>query len=100
MKEFKISVKVLREGQPRAYADSEYEYEIETENCGEYMVMGFCTKVLRPCNQTRSEWNTGDASSYFHGYYEFSKIGENRYRYYKKEPYELPIKNIYLSEKR
>lgn len=86
-REFKIAVKVIRVGQPRQYADSEYEYEIEVENCSEYMVKLFCTSCLRPCKQTRAEWNISDADSYFQGYYEFSKIGENRYWYYKKEPY-------------
>lgn len=87
MRDLTLSVKVLRQGQPRPYADSEYEYEIETENCNEHMVKMFCTKALRPCNQTRAEWDTDSAGSYFHGYYEFSKVGENKYRYYKKEPY-------------
>ena len=86
MQEFEIKVKAIREGQPKSYADSEYEYEIEA-NCGEYMVKAFCTKVLRPCNQTRAEWDAHNADSYFHGYYEFLKIGENKYRYYKKEPF-------------
>lgn len=87
MEEMKISIKTIREGQPRAYADSEYEYEIEVENCSEFMVRQFCTKVLRPCSQTKVEWNVNDVDSYFRGYYELSKIGENKYRYYKREPY-------------
>lgn len=87
IREFKLSVKVIREGQPRPYADLEYEYEIEAEGCYEYTVKEFCTRFLRPCKQTRAEWDTKNADSYFHGYYEFSKIGENKYRYYKKEPY-------------
>ena len=87
IREFKLSVKVIREGQPRPYADSEYEYEIEAENYNEYAVKDFCTRHLRPCEQTRDKWDTKDADSYFHGYYEFSKIGENKYRYYKKEPF-------------
>lgn len=87
MREYKLSVKVIREGQPRPYADSEYEYEIEAEGCNEYTVKDFCTRYLRPCKQTYAEWNQKDANSYFHGYYEFSKIGENKYRYYKKKPY-------------
>ena len=86
-REFKLSVKVIREGQPRPYADSEYEYEIEAENCSEYYVKEFCTGFLRYCKQTRAEWHLDDANSYFHGYYEFSKIGENKYRYYVKEPF-------------
>jgi len=85
--EFKLSVKVIRKGQPRPYADSEYEYEIEAENCSEYYVKEFCTGFLRYCKQTRAEWKRDDANSYFHGYYEFSKIGENKYRYYVKEPF-------------
>jgi hypothetical protein len=88
MREFKILTKVIREGQPRAYADSEYEYEIETDGlCSEHTIKQFCTKVLRPCNQTMEEWNPDNAGSYFGGYYEFSKIGENKYRYYVNKPY-------------
>ena len=86
-REFKLSVKVIREGQPRPYADSEYEYEIEAENYNEYSVKGFCTRFLQPCTQTRAQWNRDNADSYFHGYYEFSKITENRYRYYVKRPF-------------
>ena len=86
-REFKLSVKVIREGQPRPYADSEYEYEIEAENYNEYAVKDFCTRYLRPCEQTRDKWDTKDANSYFHGYYELSKIGENKYRYYFKESF-------------
>ena len=86
-REYRLSVKVIREGQPRRYADSEYEYEIEAENCNEYAVKDFCTRFLRYCKQTRAEWKRDDANSYFHGYYEFSKIGENKYRYYVKEPF-------------
>ncbi len=86
-REYRLSVKVIREGQPRPYADSEYEYEIEAENCSEYAVKEFCTGFLRYCKQTRAEWKRDDANSYFHGYYEFSKIGENKYRYYVKEPF-------------
>lgn len=87
MSEFSIHVKTLKCGQPRPYADSEYEYEITAENCGEGIVKSFCTKVLRPCNQTREQWDKNSANSYFHGYCEFSKKGENKYRYYKKEPF-------------
>ena len=87
MREMKLCVKVLREGQPRPYADSEYEYEVEVESCSEFTVKKFCTQVLRPCTQTIAEWDRNSADSYFRGYYEFSKIGESKYRYYKKEPY-------------
>jgi len=82
-----LKIKTLRYGQPRSYADSEYEYEIEADGMSEFDVKQYCTKVLKPCNQTREQWHTNDADSYFHGYYEFSKISENKYRYYKKEPF-------------
>ncbi len=42
-REYRLLVKVIREGQPRPYADSEYEYEIEAEGCNEYTVKEFCT---------------------------------------------------------
>jgi len=86
-REFKIIVKVIREGQPRPYADSEYEYEIEAENYGEYGVKDFCIRFLCPCKQTKKDWDIRDANSYFHGYYEFSKISENKYRYFCRRPY-------------
>lgn len=87
MNEYSITVNIIKSGQPRPYADSEYEYEITAENCSEYMIKDFCTRYLCPCNQTRKQWNTDDANSYFHGYYEFSKIADNKYRYYVMQPF-------------
>ena len=87
MDEFGIIVKTIQSGQPRPYADAIYKYEIEAKNCSEWMVKAFCTKVLRPCNQTIDNWDIGSADSYFHGYYTFSKIDDNKYRYCKVEPY-------------
>lgn len=86
MKEFKFMVKTIRSGQSKPYADSEYEFEIESD-CHEFIVEQFCTKVLKSCNQTRSEWDVKNASSYFAGYYKFEKIGVNKYRYYVLEPF-------------
>ena len=87
MRQFNISVEVVREGQPRPYADSEYEYKIKAENCGEFTVKQFCTKVLKQCTQTREEWDTHNADSYFRGYYTFTKTGENEYKYYVNQPF-------------
>ena len=87
MRQFNISVEVIREGQPRPYADSEYEYKIKVENYNEFMVKQFCTKVLKPCVQTREEWDVKDADSYFRGCYTFSKVGENEYKYYVNQPF-------------
>jgi hypothetical protein len=87
MNEQTIKIKTIRYGQPRAYADSEYEYEITVENCSEYFIKEFCTKVLNPCKQTHEQWDTKSADSYFHGYYSFTKIEANKYIYYKNSPF-------------
>jgi len=87
MKECKILVKTIQYGQPRPYADSYYEYEIESEGFYEQDILDFCTKVLKPCSQKRSEWNTESEGSYFAGYYEFNKISDNKYRYFVVNPY-------------
>jgi len=81
-----IKIKVIREGQERPYADSKYEYEIETEDMNDFDVQKFCTKVLKPCSQARSEWNQGFSDSFFKGYYTFEKLGKNKYRYFVLKP--------------
>lgn len=87
---YKIEVETIKSGQPRPYADSEYEYIVQTEGMSDWMVERFCTCVLRPCNKTYSQWSskTGDASTYFIGYYNFEKISEKTYKYYVREPYD------------
>lgn len=82
-----LTVKTIRCGQPRPYADSEYEYEIIVENISEHEVLQYCIKVLNPCKQTREQWDVKNADSYFHGYYSFTKLGDNKYRYYKHAPF-------------
>lgn len=84
-----FKVTVIKNGQPRPYADSEYEYEIEAENCSEYTVKSFCQTFLRPKKQTYNEWAKGKDSAgvYFGGYYTFQKVAENKYLYYVKEPF-------------
>ncbi|MBQ8399072.1 MAG: hypothetical protein IJX08_03800 [Clostridia bacterium] len=84
--EYVFSVDVIREGQPRKYADSEYEYEIMSE-LRENIVKKFCTNILHPNRQEYKDWDRNNAASYFHGYYTFQKIDEGRYRYYVKEPF-------------
>ncbi len=85
-KEYKFNVRQIKSGQPKPYAASEYEYEVESD-CHEFTVKQFCTKVLQPCNQTKDKWIYEDADSYFHGYYKFEKIAENKYRYYVYRPF-------------
>lgn len=85
-REYTFKVKTIRSGQPRRYADSEFEYEI-TSDCGLFAVKQFCINILRPKRQEYKDWNKNDASSYFAGYYTFEKTGDNTYRYYVKEPF-------------
>lgn len=88
MKEIRylFDVKVIREGQPRPYADSEYEYEIISEQ-SEFMVKRFCTYCLKECHQAYSQWDKSNADSYFRGYYVFDKTDENTYKYRVKQPF-------------
>nr|DAI19564.1 MAG TPA: hypothetical protein [Caudoviricetes sp.] len=85
-KDYKYNVEIIKAGQPRPYADSEYQYVI-TSDCGEYNVKAFCTKVLRPKNQAYKDWDRDSAASYFAGYYTFEKTGENTYKYRVIEPF-------------
>ena len=84
--EYKFNIDFIREGQPRRYADSEYEYVV-TSDCGEFSTKAFCTNVLKPNKQAYKDWNRDSADSYFAGYYMFEKTGENTYRYYVREPF-------------
>ena len=87
--EYNFKVTTLRAGQPRPYADSEYEYEIET-NCGEFAVKIFCTRIIHGAKYDYSEWEKSkekDYAVYFTGYYKLTKTGENTWKYYVFEPY-------------
>lgn len=93
--EYIFTVEIIRAGQPKAYADSKYEYIVEvslpcfTARAEEWMVKRFCTKILNPCFQTHEEWckNRGDDGAYFAGYYTLEKVGENTYKYYVCRPF-------------
>lgn len=94
-REYRFTVETIRAGQPRAYADSEYEYIVEvslpcfTAREEEWTVKQFCTTILNPCFQTHEEWykNRRDAGKYFAGYHTLEKVGENTYRYYVCRPF-------------
>lgn len=89
-KKITIEIEVIRNGQPRPYADSYYEYILTVDGMSEFEVKAYCTKILRPCRQTFEEWNkdkNNSASVYFGGYYRFEKIGDNKYKYFKLEPF-------------
>lgn len=76
--EYKFTVETIRKGQPKAYADSEYEYIITTSitrGNAEFATKQFCTSILQPCRQTYEEWveGKGNACVYFTGYYRFEQ---------------------------
>ena len=77
VKEYVFKVTTLQYGQPRPYADSIYEFEIESDQ-PETIVKNFCTKVLYPYNDSK-EWY-GDKMT-------FTKIDDNKYRYKVVSPY-------------
>lgn len=84
-----IEIETLQSGQPRPYADSKYEYILTVDGMTEFEVKAYCTNVLRPCCQTYHEWYEGknNAAVYFGGYYSFEKIEDNKYKYFKLEPF-------------
>lgn len=63
---YEFDVEIIREGQPRRYADNEYEYIIKSDKAS-YIVEQFCKHILKQP---------------FNGDYEFDLIDENTYRYY------------------
>lgn len=67
MRDYNFKVKIIKEGQPRPYADSEYEYIITSE-LPERLVKLFCIHVLREPDSVSE--------------YEFKKVDENTYNYY------------------
>ena len=82
MREIKISVKIVQEGQARKYGDSVYRFLIEVD--GEFSkdkVLRFCRNCLNGGGIAHEEWlsNTrktmdrADIDSYFNGYYKFSQ---------------------------
>lgn len=88
MKNFNLTVEVVREGQPRKYADLEYEYRIHTDCASEYCIKMIC-QAIRPCKHEFKEWldKKEDVNVYFSGYYTLKKVGDNTYIYYVKEPF-------------
>ena len=78
----------IRGGQPREYADSDYEYLI-TSDQPEKAVKRFCTGFLKPHKQAKENWKryTEDTPSYFRGYYEFEKRDTHTYWYHVHIPY-------------
>jgi len=84
-----ISWKVLRAGQVRPYADSVYEYEIES-NIHENQVKEFCFTFLKRVNSKNKGNNFSGNCSFPYGlsaYYQFTKVEEGKYLYTVCNPY-------------
>lgn len=85
MREIKITVKVVQEGQERRYGDSVYRFLIDVD--GEFSkdkVLRFCRNCLNGAGIAYEEWSKDNATSktqnketnfstYFNGYYKFSQ---------------------------
>lgn len=82
-----LEIETVKAGQPRPYADHEYEFILTVNGMNEIEVKQYCTRVLRPCKQTYGEWDKQNMDSYFAGYYRFIKVGENQYKYFVTIPY-------------
>lgn len=82
-----LEIETVKAGRPRPYADHEYEFILTVNGMNGFEVKQYCTRVLRPCKQTHSEWDKNNIASYFAGYYRFEKIGENQYKYFVTIPY-------------
>ena len=88
-RKFSVEIETIKSGQPRPYADSEYEYILTVDGMTEFEVELYCKFILRSCKSTYQKWceNKNDPSIYFGGYYKFEKLEGGKYRYYKLEPF-------------
>ena len=86
-----LGLKIKSAGQPKPYADSEYEWELTTkEDIDEAELLAFCQRLLRKNTQTYEEWRRGhnnSASIYFIGYYTLVKRTSDMWIYRVVEPY-------------
>ena len=83
MREIKISVKMVQDGQARKYGDSVYRFLVEVDGeFSEDKVLRFCRNCLNGGGVAYEEWNqdknglqykNDDISTYFNGYYKFSQ---------------------------
>lgn len=86
MRQIKITVTTVKEGQSRKYGDSEYGFRIEVDGIlSKDKVLRFCRNCLCGGGVDYEEWNkdmsglqdkNDDISTYFNGYYKFDKITE------------------------
>jgi len=87
-----FEVETLRSGQPRAYADSEYEYLVKGRISDEanphwtelqlYQVLAFCRSMLRQC-----EYESGTPGLTLDARYTLNQEPDGRWRYHVREPF-------------
>lgn len=85
-----LAIKTRAAGQSKPYGDSEYEWELTTEeDIDEAELLAFCQRLLRKNTQTYEEWRRGNtsASIYFRGYYTLVKKTPDTWIYRVVEPY-------------
>ncbi|MCK5015678.1 MAG: hypothetical protein KAS32_01285 [Candidatus Peribacteraceae bacterium] len=90
MEEIKtVSWKILQAGQLRSYADSIYEYEIES-TIHENRIKEFCFQFLKKVDP-KHKGNQFNGSCNFpfglSSFYSFTKIEDNKYHYKVCSPY-------------
>lgn len=83
MRQIKITVTTVKEGQSRKYGDSEYGFRIEIDGIlSKDKVLRFCRNCLCGGGVAYEEWEkdknglqdkNDDISTYFNGYYKFSQ---------------------------
>ena len=83
MRQIKITVTTVKEGQSRKYGDSEYGFRIEVDGIlSKDKVLRFCRNCLCGGGVAYEEWEkdknglqdkNDDISTYFNGYYKFSQ---------------------------
>lgn len=91
MREFEIQVKVavLKSGQVRPYADSIYQYEVES-NLSESETKRLCTSFIRRSAFEEPNGKYNGSCGFPHGlnsYYKFTKQVYEKYLYTVCEPY-------------
>ena len=86
-----LEIKKLSHGQPKPYADSEYEWELTTkEDIDEAELYAFCQMMLRKNTQSYEDWlkkHNNSAKAYFKGYYSLVKKSSDTWIYRVVEPY-------------
>ena len=86
-----LGLKIKAAGQSKPYGDSEYEWELTTnEDIDEAELYAFCQMMLRKNTQSYEDWlkkHNNSAKAYFRGYYSLVKKSSDTWIYRVVEPY-------------